>query len=426
MKKRISLLLMLSMLVALLSGCGSKNTIKVYVMEADKLFNDAILEYNHNYPDEKVKVETFDNYQEMSERLNKELAEGKGPDVILYNSLFNDVDPYQLAASGKFLPLDEQVAGLSEDTYYKQILDAGKVNGQQFYLPLSWNVLQVYSAPEKITGENLYDSFIAEAAEIQGNESLALNNYMFFREDWMNFFMEITGSQLFDAATGELTEQKELVKETADFLKDTLYAMYDQNMSILEKYNRSFENSLASISYMMENNSLLVCPRLFETLYKTYHEIDATLSLFERLDGEGITAQVIQYGAINANTKNPESAWKFLQSIIEIEPTVSFRRGDFKECYFAPIKIAFYEGDVERVTKFQGPGIGQGKVGPLGAKLGQQMLEIPSRVTKAVIPNYTSYGIMVKECMAPYLNGVSDFDSCYDKLLQRTKEYLGK
>ncbi len=166
MKKRIILLLMLSMLAAFLSGCGSKNTLTVYVCETDKLFNDAILEYNHIYPDEKVKVKTFETYAEMSERLNEELAEGKGPDVVLYNSLFNALDPYQLAVSGKFMPLDEQVAGLSEDTYYKQLLDAGKVNGQQFYLPLSWNVLQVFAAPEKLTGETLYASVLAEAEAI--------------------------------------------------------------------------------------------------------------------------------------------------------------------------------------------------------------------------------------------------------------------
>ncbi len=425
MKKKISLLVILSMLVTLFTGCGttSKNSLKVYVAQTDKFFDTAVTKFAEAHPNTKLNVKYFDSYSEINELLKTELMSGKGPDVVLFNSLYSDGDPYKMAGSGAFLSLDEQVAGLSGDTYYEQFLEAGKVNGQQYYLPLSWNVLQVYSAPEKVEGEDLYASVAAEAEAIKGETTHGLNNFMFRREDWMNYFVEIAGSELFDAATGEMTEQKELFKESAEFLK-VLYDSYDQSWDVGMKYNESMIDGIAHLTYMMENNSILTDIRFMETFYKKI-DVDVALSMFERLNGEGITAQIIQYGAISANTENPEGAWEFLQSFLEVQPDVNVARNDYNGTFFAPIKAAAYEDCVHKLTTQKAP-IGRGGMTlPLSSELGEQMTALPEKISKAVIPNLT-YGVMVQECMLPYLEGEAEFDGCYDKLVQQTKMYLSE
>lgn len=425
--KKVSVLIFIGMLGGLLGGCGDKTEAKslsVYIVQEDALYDSAMIDYLQNYQDVDLDVEYFETYDDVNERLNTELMSGEGPDVLLFNSLYSDVDPYKMAGSGMFLALDEQVAELDGEAYFSELLDAGKVNGHQYYIPLSWNVLQVYSTPEKVTGEDLYTSMLTEAEAIAKDTSVGLTTYKFLRNDWMNYFMEIAGNSLIDVETGNLREQKEGIQQTAEFLK-VLYGAYDQSATVGMKYNKDFAGGITHMSYNMGNISLLTDLRFFESTYPKYTESEMAFSTFERQDGEGITAQVIQYGAINANTENKEAAWQLLQSIMDVQPTVNFARTQLKKAFYAPVNIAAYEECVRQLTIQKGPTGGTAKVGPLSSKYGEVMKELPEKISEAVIPNLT-YGEIVQECMESYLKGGDSFDSCYDKLVQQTELYLSE
>ena len=235
------------------------------------MYDSAMIDYLQNYQDVDLDVEYFETYDDVNERLNTELMSGEGPDVLLFNSLYSDVDPYKMAGSGMFLALDEQVAELDGEAYFSELLDAGKVNGHQYYIPLSWNVLQVYSTPEKVTGEDLYTSMLTEAEAIAKDTSVGLTTYKFLRNDWMNYFMEIAGNSLIDVETGNLREQKEGIQQTAEFLK-VLYGAYDQSATVGMKYNKDFAGGITHMSYNMGNISLLTDLRFFESTYPKYTE----------------------------------------------------------------------------------------------------------------------------------------------------------
>ena len=155
MKKKV--FLMLGIVVLLLCGCGKQSKLNVYVVQEDALYENAVIKYVQDNPKADLNVEYFENYDQVNERLKTELLSGKGPDVILFNSFYSNEDPYKLAASGSLLQLDDMVQGLSEGEYFKEILDAGILNCGQYFVPLSWNILQAYSTQETINTNEATD-----------------------------------------------------------------------------------------------------------------------------------------------------------------------------------------------------------------------------------------------------------------------------
>jgi beta-lactamase regulating signal transducer with metallopeptidase domain len=85
-------------------------------------------------------------------RLRAELMEGRGPDLFLLSAQDMDRTPggffedaEEAVRSGVFcdlLPLFKE-AGISEDDFLRPVLDAGKVGGRQYVVPLCYEVLAV-------------------------------------------------------------------------------------------------------------------------------------------------------------------------------------------------------------------------------------------------------------------------------------------
>lgn len=75
--------------VLFLSSCGGKTNaaLSVYLVQTDALYVSALGEYASLYPERKMDLQTFPTYDEMAERLSTELMSGKGPDLLLFNSL---------------------------------------------------------------------------------------------------------------------------------------------------------------------------------------------------------------------------------------------------------------------------------------------------------------------------------------------------
>ena len=137
------------MLVSMLSGCGLfKKPLTVYVVETEALYKRAVEEYAEEHSDMKVKIVSFESYDDMEAQLSTELLSGKGPDVLLFNSRTGSADPYKMTISNSVMPLDDMVTELSSDEYFTEILDSGYINGHQYFIPLSWNILQEYCTQE--------------------------------------------------------------------------------------------------------------------------------------------------------------------------------------------------------------------------------------------------------------------------------------
>lgn len=428
MKKRICFLMLLYMLACFFSSCGKEEKVlSVYVVQSEALYKTAVEAYVKEYPNAGLKVEYFDSYDEMNERLKTELMSGKGPDVLLFNSFYSTEDPYKLSVSNSLLALDEQVVGLSDEAYYKRIMEAGQINGHQYFLPLSWNIVQAYSSQETIAEKgydgNLFTALMTEAAELNKDDSRGASNLSLNRADVLNYFCEIGGNELIDFKTGEVIVQQDAFKKTAGFVK-IIYDNIEKLKTIGTKYRNDFAAAISHFTYLLEDYSFMNNLRYYQSVYPGFVGKEMYFAPFTQWDSQMITAQIIQYGAVNANTGNEEGAWKLLKYILDEQTRVDFSKYETQSVYYAPVNVEKYTECVSELGRVKGPGP-KNMVDPLVEKNEQILLDIPKKVGKAVLPN-KALGGLIQECMEPYLLERDSFEICYENLIQRLKLYLNE
>jgi len=426
MKKRMIHLILVMCITWLLCGCQQEDAFEVYAVKTDALYQSALNEYVKEHSGDNLQVTYFDSYEDMESRLKTELMSGAGPDVLLFNCYYQAEDIYKLCEGNTLLVLDKQVKSLSETEYFQGILDAGIINGHQYFIPLSWNVLQLYSPKDKVDENGYVDPYTAvqkEAEVLAAEEDYGPTSLSISRKDRVQLFAEVSGVQIIDLKTGELVVDKEKLREIAEYTK-VFYDNMDKMRAITQKYKNDFGGAVSHITFLLEDYPFMNNLRFYETLYPQYTASDMQVMLYEQLEG-GMTAQVVQYGAINANTKNADKAWNLLNYLLDYTSVeMNFSKYNKTAIYYAPIKKEVYEDCVEQLTSKKGPGPG-GKVGPLSEENGKILSELPSQIKTSVIPN-VALGMLVQESLDPYLSGTESFDHCYDELIQKLGLYLNE
>lgn len=204
MKKKLGLLMVgIIVVLVVLSVSGVlKRPLTVYVDSSVPLYREAVRDFKvKNAENFKVKIVSFDSYEEMKTRLNSEIMSGKGPDVLLFNGIYDVDDSFKTSASGSLLALDERMSELEEENYFTNILDAGIVNGHQYFLPLSWNILQAYSSQgviaEKGYNDDMFAAYMEEAAALANDNTMGVSSLTYGRADGsrMNYFLDVAGSR---------------------------------------------------------------------------------------------------------------------------------------------------------------------------------------------------------------------------------------
>ncbi|MCI9219251.1 MAG: hypothetical protein HFH94_05885 [Lachnospiraceae bacterium] len=329
--------------------------------------------------------------------------------------------------SRALLALDEQVEALPEGSYLDTIIRAGRIGGHQYFIPLSWNLPQAYSTQEKAEkiseSGDLYAALAAEALALEGDEAYGASSLQLGRADVLNLFLETSGSGLIDTESREVSVEEEEFRRMADFVK-VFYDNMEKTRTIAGRYQNDFAGAVAHFTWLLENYSFMNNLRYYQTVYPKMVIEEMSFAPFERTDGDGLTVQVIQYGAVNANTRNAENAWKLLKYLMDAPMTVDFPKYETQSIYYAPVSAAVYEESVEALSSKDGVGPGW-PVKPLNEANAQLLLEIPGRIQEAVIPN-AALGNLTQECMEPYFLGEDSFENCYDKMIQRMKLYLNE
>lgn len=432
MKKYVTIILsILSMLLLCCCGKAQSEELTVYVVETESLYTTMLESFSE---EESASVSTlnvvsFETYEEMEEQMNAELMAGKGPDVVLCNSFYSGLDPYKSADSGMFLPLDEYMEELEADSYFAEIFESGRMSGQQYYLPLSWNVSQAY-ADEAIISESgyncdLYEMILSEEEKYREDaERGAVVFNRFGNQGALQDLLDAAGVEVFDTENGEITAQEEQVREMTDFLKAVTDELSSKTSGMVKKYQEDFQNVVSHITFQVENFPFMNNLRHYQTLYEKNADCRVYCTYFERKDG-GMNAQVVQYGAINANTANEEGAWELLKYILDAPAgNMSVAKKNTALTYYAPVRKDVFDSYLVQIGSSVAPGPGM-KVGPLPVEYVEMLRNLSESVKGGVIPNVV-YGALVEECMEPYLTGEGEFADCYDNLINRTKLYLGE
>jgi len=416
----------------LLSACSTTaetqeepKSLTVYRVETDALYMSALDTYKKEHSEIEIEITTFPSYEEMKDRLNTELMSGKGPDVLLYNSLYSEADPYKLAKSGSFLALDSYMETLPQEEYLTEILKAGVIDGKQYILPLSWNIFQTYFTQTHVEengyqGQNIFEIAPKETKKLENQEDAGGFTISFKRADSLNAVVETAGLAVIDSS-GEIFTDGDTFRQAAEFTRQ-YYDILPKIEPILQRYTNDFAGTFSRIGFYVDNLPFMYGLRYYQSLFVRAMGEEMAMTPVNHPDGKGITAQVVLYGAVNANTKSPNAAWNLLKSIADAPASMGMNKMTRENYYYAPVNAANYEACASELYTQAGPGP-MGRSLPLNDDNFALLLQIPKDVTLAVIPN-PSVGSIVQDCMEPYLTGAADYESCYQDLMNKLALYL--
>ena len=424
--KKLCLLFVLILAFGLCACQKEPKTLTVYAVEGDALYTAGIEGYRNANPDVTLNVVKFASYEELNAQMTTELLSGKGPDVLLFNSIYSTTDYYKFSQSGVFLPLDSYMSTLKDDSCYTTLLDAGKIGEQQYVLPMSWNLLQIYSTQEAVKQHGyddagIYDVLLMEAERLADETQYAAASLSLMRADPLNFFLENTGTVVVDTEKGAFVADKEKVEEAAVVVK-SFYDNLKKIQTINTTYKNDFAGAVSHFTFLIEQYSFMHNLRFYQTVYPTYTQQQMYAVYFPQFEGDGLSAQVVHYGGINANTQNADTAWELLQFMLNTPFSTDFNKYDTGSAYYAPVTVAGYENCVVQLEtqSGQGPKV---RVAPLDQQNAAFLRSVPEKVSAAYIPNPVLGGL-VDGCMMDYLIGVASFDACYTELETQIRRYL--
>lgn len=423
--KKFCLLFVLILMIGL-CACRKEQTLTVYAVKDDALYTAAIADYQKDHPDVTLNVVQFPSYEELNERMTTELLSGKGPDVLLFNSLYSTSDYYKFSQSGVFLPLDSYMTALQDgNRYYTKLLAAGKNGDQQYVLPMSWNLLQIYTTQvvvEQCGYEtvSIYDALLTEADRLAEEELYAAASLSLMRADPLNLFLENAGIPVVDTEKSTFAVDKEKLAETAAVVK-SFFDNLQKTQAINSAFKNDFAGAVSHFTFLVENYPFMHNLRFYQTLYRSFMQQQMYAAYFPHLEGDGLSAQIIHYGGINANTQNADGAWDLLQYILNAPFSTDFSKYDMSSLYYSPVTVEGYESCVVQLETQSGQG--PVRIAPLEPQNAAFLRAVPGQISEAYIPNPVLGGL-IDGCMMDYLTGKASFDDCYTKLENQIHRYL--
>ena len=310
-----------------------------------------------------LEVTYFDYSEDLFLQLESDIQNHTMPDVIVGDGTTENYNVYKYMNSDYLVELDSFLEG-ERDTYYKQVLTGGEMEGRQYIFPLMFN-LNVMLASENV--------FINEDIEIYSGES-----YTGIMKELMNLLertrdrKDVAGiSQLsnhmpnypftiFESASGvsliDYTAEKVIVD------KEYISLLYDfEKARLMQEYGDSWKDSVA---FATANNNVLPYQdsksdyfrglmfedMFFQDIYDLniillegggyatveYHSALAQAAYFNSryddmnddlvcigiptyMDGSSYTANVNIYAGITAGCDDPEGAFKFIKYLADSE-----------------------------------------------------------------------------------------------------------
>lgn len=361
--KPIALCILFCMLPTLLSACSMrKSTYALSVCIESNLYSkmrQVFDQYSEMYPNVTVTydilpnllVETADldgsrltydlngvSYdsnlrQQMMERLYSEVMSGSGPDLFVlntgasYESFFQDTE--KAMQNGVFcdlLPLFREV-GITEEDFIEPVIDAGKVGGKQYVIPLDFQLLTIVTsaASRAAIGDSAFSDTESMLSCIRSLcESTDFINKLVFDNYGSNNFMDISSYYLSEMPLVDFDIQRIQVDTplTRDVL-ETGKAIYDKICG-----RTPYKDFLGRIGFKawddyIKSEDYFMLSSLFVGICQETELIDYTgntpyIDVFPSENG-GVCAIINSYAGIRANSENKLNAINMIELMLSPE-----------------------------------------------------------------------------------------------------------
>lgn len=299
-------------------------------------------------------------------RLNTEILSGKGPDLFIMEgnrltnvNLFPDIEKSMM--NGAFLDLTDVMDSneFTAENFYMPLLDAGKLKGKQYILPLCFSVPTLTSA-ESVLKDSKFDTPTASKSLAATMDELL----RIYKEKPMlvvtDFSMTSALSQpIIDYKNHAINLDTVSCRQTLAYEKEfrTGEISYEMHNGLFDSFNPevvrdNFANGepFASLdpSYMTVG-LLRQCAALGI----------ATVTLPIPNELGGVTAEIGSYAMGNRNTKHPAEVKALLAYLLseECQSSSAFadkdmfpvRRGCLKKCMEAQYQFSVYDASHEKI-----------------------------------------------------------------------------
>jgi ABC-type glycerol-3-phosphate transport system substrate-binding protein len=224
-----------------------------------------------------------------------------------------------------------------QDSYYPGVLDAGKVNGKQYLVPLGFRLPVLYTSEETLADQNitlkdgytyndLFSAIVKNSERLQNDSDHAtvLENYnddlssvtsLLFGKSDVAYWLEAIGKSTVDLKSHKVTASKSDFILAANLQKAIIKDKSKASL-LLKSYIDDSANLPDHFSFLFLSATQFVeySPIYIYTQY--FYQKKTLRPLAIPNDNKNNTGIVYLYGAVNANTKNPNAAYAMLHSIM--------------------------------------------------------------------------------------------------------------
>ena len=450
-KKLLKLLLCVLLCCSVVSGCGKKEPLQVWVSvhttagQGDQFAHLAL--YYLKLQDKSIEAEITVFQEELKEgqesagfaltqTLLSSLMAGEGPDVILFTDVdFGDVQ--KLAESGAFLDLSgylEQSEAISEADFVPGVFGSCKTDDAFFYVPLGYTVLSSVTSEEILTArgwnapEDIGDlleqieAFSAEERDGTAFFNAFYESYDVVRDYPLRWMVEYSGIRLIDYDTGTVLPDEEALGR--------ILRAY-QPIWQVQREAEFLGYSMLTEGLLTQRELCFLYPFPSVALYgrcMVSGDLSTELQCLGGLDGS-VTATVTAYAAINANSRSPEEAWKLIEMMLgkTMQDTILSQHNCLMEL---PVRLGSLDdywlqynmdwADSMFVDSNEGT--------HLSEPLDQETAARYARRCESAAVHYNSQTALdvLMEAMEPYLAGEAEYETCMEQLRNRLTLYAGE
>ena len=322
LKKTLSILMVMVLLIFTVSGCGEASegkislkrnkTLTVCFDPTSEIAVDYLYDFTYTFKQvtgiENIEFEILPSTdverETMIQRIRTEIMSGAGPDVFLVQCGSADYAlfpyPEKVMENGMFLPLDDYMENKTEYTDWDKqqpvVLAAGRNEEGQQIIPLSYTAPVQYHAMSKLDMEKPDHPLTFDEALADPEWSAVYTDFY----DCRSIFYDSLSREYVSAYNTPYL--KYFLGKWADFESEELLFTEEELLTTVQKILSLYEEKPLEDPGYEETNLMTSIKQLAEP---------STMVPLYSIDG-GITVQVGTFAAINRNTRMPDEAYCFL------------------------------------------------------------------------------------------------------------------
>ena len=430
--------------VLALGGCGGKapapvpeapespeGTVRVQLTSYQQTYQEDILAAcREQFPSLDVQISQDERWTDAIDTIRTELMSGGGPDVLFDPHLFfEDIDKtMNTRVFADLLPLVERDFGT--DGLNPRVLPAGRRDGKQYVLPLTYNMPLLLTTEEAlaqagVNGERCKESQLAILEEAARYAERTENTPAFYSSPFFAlYFPDLLGLPFLDyekrTADFSFPEYRPAVELYKPFYPFDILEDDDMIFTPLDGY-RHIKNREAVFECYNFNTG----EELFWNASALAGEEHPQLVPMAAQDGK-YSAWVYQSAAIPASCKNPEAAWAFLK--VMLSPEI---QNNWYNVRNLPVLSSCLEDRISASQKEAGEPMEEMVSGsqiilaPLSDAFYQEFRRITENIGHTAF-TYSYASTTTLRQMEPYYKGERSFESCLEELENTAMIYMSE